>query len=235
MSQPIIAITGSGGFLGSHTLNALKGCIVRPITLGDYFDKDQALYALDGADKLIHIAGANRGDNVGLLNFAFAWQLSHTLTEVKNPPSQIVFANSTQAGNGTEYGNSKQQASEMLCQVAQDIEAEFVDLKLTNLFGEGGKPHYNMVTSTFCHLLATNQKPEIAQDKELELLYVKDAANLLAGITQPYSLPELIEIETVSGLLARLQEIAELVSLGYEPDTSTRFQANLVKTFLSFV
>ena len=235
MSQPIIAITGSGGFLGSHTLNALNGCIVRPITLGDYFDQDQALYALDGADKLIHIAGANRGDDVGLLNFAFAWQLSHTLTEADNHPSQIVFANSTQAGNGTEYGNSKQQASEMLCQVSQDIGAEFIDLKLTNLFGEGGKPFYNMVTSTFCHLLATNQKPEIAQDKELKLLYVKDAADLLAGNTDPAKLPELIETESVSGLLARLTEIADLISLGYEPDTSTRFQANLVKTYLSFV
>jgi UDP-2-acetamido-2,6-beta-L-arabino-hexul-4-ose reductase len=235
MSQPIIAITGCGGFLGSQTLNALKGCIVRPITLGDYFDKDKALYALNGADKLIHIAGANRGDDVGLLNFAFAWQINHTLTEADNPPSQIVFANSTQAGNGTEYGNSKQQASEMLCQVAQDIGAEFIDLKLTNLFGEGGKPYYNMVTSTFCYLLATNQKPEIAQDKELELLYVKDAADLLAGNTQLSSLPELIETETVSGLLARLQEIAELVSLGYEPDASTRFQRNLVATFLSYL
>jgi UDP-2-acetamido-2,6-beta-L-arabino-hexul-4-ose reductase len=235
MSQPIIAITGSGGFLGSHTLNALKGCIVRPITLGDYFDQDQALYALDGADKLIHIAGANRGNDVGLLNFAFAWQLSHTLLEANNPPSQIVFTNSTQAGNGTEYGNSKQQASDMLCEVAQDIGAEFIDLKLPNLFGEGGKPFYNMVTSTFCYLLATNQKPEIAEDKELQLLYVKDAADLLAGITNIANLPELIETETVSGLLARLQEIAELVSLGYEPDTSTRFQANLVNTFLSFV
>jgi UDP-2-acetamido-2,6-beta-L-arabino-hexul-4-ose reductase len=235
MSQPIIAITGSGGFLGSHTLNALKGCIVRPITLGDYFDQDQALYALDGADKLIHIAGANRGNDVGLLNFAFAWQLSQALAKTNNPPSQIVFANSTQAGNGTEYGNSKQQASEMLCQVAQNIGAEFMDLKLTNLFGEGGKPYYNMVTSTFCHLLATNQKPQIAQDRELQLLYVKDAADLLAGNTEFAKLPELIETESVSGLLARLTEIAELVSLGYEPDTSTRFQANLVKTFLSFV
>jgi UDP-2-acetamido-2,6-beta-L-arabino-hexul-4-ose reductase len=235
MSQPIIAITGSGGFLGSHTLNALKGCIVRPITLGDYFDQDKALYALDGADKLIHIAGANRGDDVGLLNFAFAWQLSHTLIEADNPPSQIVFANSTQSGNGTEYGNSKHQASDMLNQITENIGADFVDLRLPNLFGEGGKPHYNMVTSTFCHLLATNQKPQIAQDKELQLLYVKDAADLLAGNTKIANLPELIETETVSGLLARLQEIAELVSLGYEPDTSTRFQANLVNTFLSFV
>jgi UDP-2-acetamido-2,6-beta-L-arabino-hexul-4-ose reductase len=235
MSQPIIAITGSGGFLGSHTLNALKGCIVRPITLGDYFDRNQALYALNGADKLIHIAGANRGDGIGLLNFAFAWQLSHTLIEADNPPREIVFANSTQAGNGTEYGNSKQQASEMLCQVAQDIGAEFIDLKLTNLFGQGGKPFYNMVTSTFCYLLATNQKPEIAQDKELQLLYVKDAADLLAGNVELAKLPELIETETVSGLLARLQEIAELVSLGYDPDASTRFQRNLVATFLSYV
>jgi UDP-2-acetamido-2,6-beta-L-arabino-hexul-4-ose reductase len=235
MSQPIIAITGSGGFLGSHTLNALKGCIVRPITLGDYFDKDQALEALDGADKLIHIAGANRGDDVGLLNFAFAWQLSHTLIEANKPPSQIVFANSTQAGNGTEYGNSKQQASEMLCEVAQDIGAEFIDLKLTNLFGEGGKPFYNMVTSTFCYLLATNQKPEIAEDKELELLYVKDAADLLAGNTEIAKLPELIETETVSGLLARLTEIAELVHLGYEPNTGKRFQRNLAATYLSYL
>lgn len=228
-------MTGAGGFLGSHTLSALKNSIVRPIALGDYYDKDQARDALDGAEKLIHIAGANRGQDVGLLNLTFARQLRETLIESENQIRTIVYANSTQAGNGTEYGSAKQQAADMLCQIAREVGAGFLDLKLPNLFGEGGKPHYNMVASTFCHLLATNRAPQIVEDKELELLYVRDAADLLAGMVDSSKLPDLIETETVSGLLARLTEIADMTSSGNSPDTSTRFQAHLVKTYLSFV
>ncbi len=228
-------MTGAGGFLGSHTFSALKDSIVRPIALGHYYDKDEALEALDGAEKLIHIAGANRGEDVGVLNLTFARQLRDTLIESENQLRTIVYANSTQAGNGTEYGSAKKQAADMLYQIAGEVGADFLDLKFPNLFGEGGKPHYNMVTSTFCHLLAINKAPQIVEDKELKLLYVRDAADLLAGMVDASMLPDLIETETVSGLLARLTEIAELISSGSSPDTSTRFQANLVKTFLSFV
>jgi UDP-2-acetamido-2,6-beta-L-arabino-hexul-4-ose reductase len=235
MTDSIIAITGSSGFLGRHTCSILSESILRPIKLGKDFDKKHALASLENADSLIHLAGVNRGENVGEYNIWFAEQLSESLQIAKNPPKVIAYANSIQAGNGTEYGQAKQEAARILSKTAGLIGAEFVDIKLPNLFGEGGKPFYNMVTSTFCALLANNEEPKILEDKKLALLYVKDAANLITGKVPVSQLKHLEEEETVSGLLARLRAISESIKNGKNPNCSSAFQKNLVVTYSSFI
>jgi UDP-2-acetamido-2,6-beta-L-arabino-hexul-4-ose reductase len=235
MTQSIIAITGSNGFLGRHTCSILSDSNLRPLTLGKGFDKNHALASLENADSLIHLAGVNRGENVGEYNVWFADQLSEFLQLAKNPPKVIVYANSIQAGNGTEYGEAKQEAARILSKTAELIGSEFVDIKLPNLFGEAGKPFYNMVTSTFCALLANNKEPEILEDKKLILMYVKDAASLIAGKVPLSELKEFEEEETVSGLLQRLRDISESMKSGKNPDCSTRFEKNLFATYSSFV
>jgi UDP-2-acetamido-2,6-beta-L-arabino-hexul-4-ose reductase len=235
MNLPTVAITGSNGFLGSHTVTALDDSIILPVAVGQKFNLHKALEAIDGADKLIHLAGVNRGNDVGPLNILFAQQLSQVLLASNNPPSLVIYSNSTQAGNDTDYGQAKLQAGEILNKTCQQIGADFIDLKLPNLFGEHGKPFYNMVTSTFCHLLAEGKTSEVQDNKKLTLLYVKDAADLLAGNVPIRWLPELQETETVSGLLARLTVIAKATKSGQPLDTSTRFQRNLVSTYLSSV
>jgi UDP-2-acetamido-2,6-beta-L-arabino-hexul-4-ose reductase len=235
MTESIIAITGSSGFLGRHTCSILGDSKLMPIKLGKDFDKDHGLAALENADSLIHLAGVNRGENVGEYNIWFANQLSECLQLANNPPKVIVYANSIQAGNGTEYGEAKQEAGQIFTKTAELIGAEFVDIKLPNLFGEGGKPFYNMVTSTFCALLANNEKPKILEDKKLSLMYVKDAANLITGKVPVSQLNQLEEEETVSGLLDRLKAISESIKNGKNPDCSSAFQKNLVATYSSFI
>ena len=59
------AITGAGGFLGWHTRAALRS-IGREgvgISLGEGFDVGSATRAIDGTDRVIHLAGVNRASN----------------------------------------------------------------------------------------------------------------------------------------------------------------------------
>lgn len=231
-------LTGANGFLGWHTRAALqeKAEDVSAIPVGERFDLSQARHAVNGADRAIHIAGVNRASSneIGDGNLLFAQQLAETLITADRPPSIVVFANSTQAGNGSVYGESKIRAAEILAKAAQQIGAEFRDIRLPNLFGEHGRPFYNAVTSTFCQILVDGGEPTVDNDKELTLLHAQDAADLLIGNVAPDEQMNLEQQETVSGLLSRLKVMNEVYAAGEIADISTKFQRDLFNTYRSY-
>lgn len=233
-----IAMTGAGGFLGWHTRAALQeqGVVAQPIAVGEAYDAAAADQALQGASRLIHVAGVNRAsdDEVRDGNVLFAEQLAEALRRSEAPPPVVVFANSTQAGNGSVYGDAKSRASEVLASAAGDLGLEFVDLHLPNLFGEHGRPFYNAVTATFCHLLAEGGQPTVENDKELTLLHAQNAADLLLGNVAPSAQADLEVQETVAGLLNRLTGFATTYNAGEVPDVATTFERDLFNTYRSY-
>src|SRR5699024_12482562 len=98
-----IAITGAGGFLGLHLRAAAmeSGIETVSVPLGERFDEAQARAAISGADKIIHLAGVNRGtdEEVADGNTLFASQLATVLESIEQAPTTIIYANSIQAGN----------------------------------------------------------------------------------------------------------------------------------------
>ncbi|GAA4892322.1 NAD-dependent epimerase/dehydratase family protein [Tessaracoccus lubricantis] len=233
-----IAMTGGGGFLGWHTRAAIhaSGKKSTPVAVGAQFDVDTAVATLDGAARLIHIAGVNRAsdDEVRDGNVTFASQMAEALERAENPPPVVVFANSTQAGNGSAYGSSKEAAADILGAVAGDLGLKFLDVKLPNLFGEHGRPFYNAVTSTFCHILAEGGRPEVVDDKELALLHAQNAADLLTGEVSTSHQSSLEENILVSELLGHLTRFSEAYSSGSIPDVSEPFQRDLFNTYRSY-
>lgn len=231
-----VAVTGARGFLGWHTRSALvsAGHEIRAISVGEGFNQEEAHRALEGSSRLIHIAGVNRGSDreVGEGNLVFARQMALALARTAAPPRVIVNANSTQIGNGSVYGEAKKRASEVLRAAAESVGAEYVDVHLPNLFGEHGRPFYNSVVATFCHLLASGEQPSVDQDKELQLLHAQDAADLLTGVSpggDGGASPVL-----VSDILRRLAVIAQLYSGGEIPDVASALDRNLFNTYRSF-
>lgn len=229
-----IAMTGAHGFLGWHTRAALQeqGADVVVVPVGDTFDAAR----VDGVDRLIHIAGVNRAEDEEIRggNLLFARQIADAVTAAAQPPAVIAYANSTQAGNGTAYGEAKLEAAEILCDAAEKVGAEFVDIRLPNLFGEHGCPFYNAVTATFCHLLVEGGEPTVDVDKQLTLLHAQDAADLLVGTTDVTD-PAPVQHETVSGLLKKLREIDRTYRRGEIPDLATKFDRDLFNTYRSYM
>lgn len=232
------AVTGAGGFLGWHLRTALKeiGVPVVAVPVGKAFDLAQACRAIDGSMRAIHIAGVNRAsdEEVTAGNITFAEQFAAALRAAANPPSVVVYANSTQAKNGSVYGEAKARAAEVIAAAAANVGAEFVDLRLPNLFGEHGRPFYNSVTATFSHLIAAGETPRVENDKVLTLLHAQDAVDLLTGAAEIDALAALEQQETVSGLLLRLQGYAKLYKHGEIPNVSDRFDRDLFNTYRSF-
>jgi UDP-2-acetamido-2,6-beta-L-arabino-hexul-4-ose reductase len=232
-----VALTGANGFLGWHTRAALREtCSSQPIAVGDAFDADAASASLDGAPRLIHIAGVNRGSDAEVLdgNVRFAAQIAEALARSENPPPVVVFANSTQADNGSIYGDAKSRAADILRAATENAGAQFEDVLLPNLFGEHGRPFYNAVTATFSHLLSQGGQPTVEHDKDLTLLHVQDAADVLIGAVNPDAYVKLQVRESVHGLLQRLTKIASAYRNGDIPDICSKFDRDLFNTYRSY-
>lgn len=232
------ALTGGGGFLGWHTRAVLResGVDARLITVGDRFDGESAATSVDGVDRVVHLAGVNRGtdDEVREGNIGFAQQLAEAIRAAAHPPGAVVYANSTQSAGDSVYGTAKQQAADILASAARDVGAEFVDIVLPNIFGEHGRPRYNSVTATFCAILAEGGEPEVVDDKLLDLLHAQNAAELLTGLRDIAEQPALQRRETVSGLLDRLSSFARVYRDGNIPDLSDPFDRDVFNTYRSY-
>ncbi|MEA3550227.1 capsular biosynthesis protein [Pseudarthrobacter sp. C1] len=163
-----------------------------------------------------------------------AQQAAATLRWASAPPAHVVFANSSQAGNGSVYGTAKAEASGILRNAAEEVGATFTDITLPNLFGEHGKPFYNSVVATFCHLLQSRGRPEIKEDRELNLLHAQAAADLLLGRLPLDQLNGHTTRISVSELLARLQELSVIYGSGDVPPLATDFELDLFNTYRSF-
>jgi UDP-2-acetamido-2,6-beta-L-arabino-hexul-4-ose reductase len=234
--RPKLALSGSGGFLGWHTrcAAAATGRDTVPVALGERYDRDAAARALDGASRLVHLAGVNRGsdDEVADGNVLFATQLAEAIAAAPAAPPVIVFANSTQAGNASVYGAAKARAAEILEAASRERGLRFVDVLLPNIFGEHGRPFYNSVVATFCEMIVRGESPRIEQDRELTLLHAQDAADLLLGDIDHTE--GLTRTATVSQLRDRLTQIAREYEAADVPDLSTPFGRDLFNTYRSF-
>lgn len=236
-----IAITGAAGFLGWHARCALRARgedEVVPITRDDW-TPGRLGELVAGTDLVLHLAGANRAEPEELRegNAALARDLTAALDSGAATPT-VVYANSIHAGDGTPFGDGKAVAAEHLLAWGRAAGAPVVDVRVPNLFGEHGRPLYNSVVATFCHLLATGGTPEIDQDRELPLLHAQDAVDQMLGLAaaamgcSTTTLPG--APMTVSAVLALLQRFAALYATGDIPPLPDPLHLALFNTYRSF-
>jgi UDP-2-acetamido-2,6-beta-L-arabino-hexul-4-ose reductase len=187
---------------------------------------------IDKADRVLHIAGANRGapEDVVAGNEQAARALADAVQQCATPPKTVVFANSTQAGNGTPYGDSKAAAAGILADATRWCGSEFVDVRLPNLFGEHGRPHYNSVVATFCRTLADGGVPQVAEDRPLDLVHAQDAAAALLGLESADLVPAR---RTVLDLKHQLTGFAETYGRTEIPALTDPFELKLFNTYRS--
>lgn len=229
-----LVITGATGFLGWH-VRVLARALGQPepVLVGrrELADLGRLAGALDGADRVLHLAGVNRGEPAQLAagNLELAQTLAAGLRQCVTPPKSVVFANTIQAGNGTAYGDGKSAAAESLEEATRWSGSSFEDVRLPNLFGEHGRPHYNSVVATFCRILADGGVPQVDDDRALDLLHATDAASLLldsGGGAPPVR-------RTVRQLADRLSHFAMRYCTGDIPELTDPFDVRLFNTYRS--
>ncbi|MEU5784495.1 polysaccharide biosynthesis C-terminal domain-containing protein [Micromonospora lupini] len=231
-----LAVTGAGGFLGWHVrvlLHALGWPEPTVLTRTDLADPAVVAHRLAGVDRVLHLAGVNRGEpaDVAAGNVQLAAQLATGLRACPEPPAGVVFANSVQAGNGTPYGDAKATAAGILAETGVALD----DVLLPNLYGEHGRPWYNSAVATFCRVLAEGGRPEVHADREMDLVHVTDAAARLAGVAAGGSWdPALPALRIgVSDLADQLTSYAGIYRTGEIPPLRDRHDVRLFNTYRS--
>lgn len=228
-----ILITGAGGFLGWHLrcrLHAQHDHEVVPVDRSTMADLAELVH---GVDAVIHVAGVNRADDDQMLhgNTELARTVAAALRAGGVRP-RLVFANSIQAGNGSAYGTGKQQAATILADLAAELQVDFVDVLLPNLFGEHGRPGYNSFVATFCHEVAAGREPQ-AHDNRVELLHVQDAAQVLIDAVSGPSRTERPRGQDrgVVEVLELLKSFDALYRKGEIPDLDSPFTTRLFNAY----
>ncbi|MEU4470478.1 NAD-dependent epimerase/dehydratase family protein [Micromonospora sp. NPDC023888] len=231
-----VAVTGAGGFLGWHVrvlLRALGWSEPAVLTRTDLADPAVVARKIAGVDRVLHLAGVNRGEpaDVAAGNVQLAAQLANGLRACPDPPAQVVFANSVQAGNGTPYGDAKATAAGILAETGVSVD----DVLLPNLYGEHGRPWYNSAVATFCRVLAEGGQPEVHADRQLDLVHVTDAAARLAGVAAGGSWdPALPALRIgVRDLADQLASYAGIYRTGEIPPLRDRHDVRLFNTYRS--
>lgn len=225
-----VVVTGADGFLGWHLrlrMRALSDYEVVPVAQPDWSSLPELVAT---ADAVIQLAGVNRAPDAELID-ANA-RLAHELTAAvlsSERTKTVVYANSIQAGNGTPYGTGKARAAEIFEQALH--ERDFIDVRLPNLFGEHGQPHYNSFVANFVHAVVAGENPEVL-DKEIALLHVQTAAQILSdalglasGVLTPAGTPT-----SVAAVLGILQRQYGAYRSGDIPRLDSAFEAALFNT-----
>lgn len=228
-----VVLTGATGFLGWHTrvrLRALSDHEVVPVTRDNW----HALTELcRGAQAVLHVAGVNRGspELVESENVRLAEDVANAVAS-QGEPMTVVFANSIQSGNETPYGSGKAEAGRVLAEAARASGGHFVDVRLPNLFGEHGRPAYNSFVASFVDAVVRGEEPSV-QDRDVELLHVQDAAQVLhdaldttSSLLGPRGTPT-----SVVTVLRLLREFHDVYADGDIPVLDSKLRVDLFNTY----
>ncbi len=230
------AITGASGLVGWHTRCALHASGFEAIAIDrSAFDDPEALrIALNGADVVVHAAGANRGDDseISGTNIALAETLAKAVSDTADAPL-VIYTNSTHIDRDTAYGTSKTEAAAILGEATD----RFANVVLPGIFGEHGKPYYNSVVSTFCDQLADGVELSVNDDAQLELLHAQDAADLLLDVATSAKTGVIRAPGkgiSVVALAKRLTELHTSYHRGVVPPIADHFDRSLFNTMRSY-
>ena len=237
----IVGVTGADGLLGTHVrayLHSIPGMHVRGAGR-QTFETGALNMFVEGCDAVIHLAGMNRGDDliVAATNVALARQLVTALEETGSQ-AHVLFSSSTHIERDTPYGASKREVASLLQAWATGSGSKFANIILPGVFGEGGKPFYNSVVSTFCYQLAMGDIPTPHNDAPTEQIHAQEVARQMEAIIREEVMGN-VRIRghnlTVYALLNTLKGMQKLYGEHIIPDLREDLHRDLFNTFRSYL
>lgn len=212
-----IVVTGSTGFVGKHLVAALhtQKAGVRELirTKHDVFRPETLKDLLIGADAVVHLLGVNRDTDGNLLR-------GNTLGTVGvlqamasyAPKATLVFASSFQIyWENSFYGLTKHLAEEAIEYFVRTVGMRATILRISNIYGPGGKPFYNSVIATFTHLVREGKPLVIHGDGEQkrDYIYVADVVEALEKAIYNTKGDRLEYVDICSGVGVTLNNIVQ--------------------------
>lgn len=240
-----IVITGVVGFIGSHLRDRLsrEQDVEVPSFEDVYFSQPENLReVLSSSNTVVHLAAMNRGDEkeIHTTNIELVNKLIASLDSLNARP-HVIFASSTQTALDNPYGRSKKEGERILEEWSKKSNAPVTVLVIPNVFGDRGRPSYNSVVATFCHLLTHGGQPQIQVDKKVDLIYINELSEVFWDkIKNPPAGFERVDVKAtaaikVTDILALLNHFKDCFYIKkIVPAFASDFEKNLYNTYLSY-
>lgn len=151
-----ILVTGSKGFVGKHLVKALS--FDTRYSVYEYIKQStlkELEFIIDGVDFIFHLAGEVHPKSTAESFYAKNVTLTQVLIDVlksRGLKIPILLASSIHAENPKNvYGTTKKESEEIILQYGLEQKVPVYIYRLFHLFGEGCKPNYNSVISTWMY------------------------------------------------------------------------------------
>lgn len=242
-----VGVTGSNGFIGYHLLQSLSllateySCVHFERT---YFGNQKRLDEfVKECDVIVHLAALNRHEDQETIYKTNTWLVSKLIESLERvgKNAHVLISSSSQEERNNPYGKSKKEGRLLLSKWARDSGGCFTGLIIPNVYGPFGRPNFNSVVATFCHMISHGETPEIQVDNSLKLIYVGDLVNrIIRSIREKENNEEVILQHTieikVSEIFAKLQEFKATYQDGGEvPILNNDFEYKLFNTYRCYM
>ena len=241
-----IGITGARGFIGGHLIDVLKN--KKNVKL-DYFDLPEGNLLEPSSlrnfvasnDVIVHTAAVNRGSDMDIITGSViaTYNLILAIKKCDSQP-KLIFLSSIQAEGNTVYGLSKRLTEIILRDFSQKYKMSVTIFRVTNVFGEGGRPFYNSVIATFCYQIANNEKITISNNKkEINFIYVNNLVKIILEeiFKQRKQLFHFKKIVTKN--VITIKELSQLIksfkNIKNPKKLKLKFHKDLYNTYLSYI
>lgn len=212
MSGKTIAITGRNGFLGRNAALRLEELGHRIVGLGSDASEQDWVDAMQAADVVIHLAGANRPEDpqdFERVNKGSAETLVRIHADVGRP-TPVLYASSIRAEGNDTYGLSKRAGEDVLLRYMEETATPVFIFRLPNVFGKWARPNYNSAVATFCHNIARGLPIEVHDPSApLQLVYVDDVVQAFIDVIENPTDGGFREVSPVYA--TTVGEVAELI------------------------
>lgn len=241
--QPLVVITGAGGFIGQNLAWRLRESgylnivgVTRQTPTADIHQ------ALRRAEFVFHLAGVNRPQHVEGFreNADFTELVCHLLAD-SGLAAPIVLTSSSQAALENPYGASKRDAENAVIRYGERTGAPTYVLRLPNVFGKWSRPNYNSAVATFCHSVGAGI-PIVVNDPRaaLTLVYVDDVVAAMLRLLGNRPAPGRIEVTptyatTVGDVASLIESFPSSRQTLIVPPVGGGLTRALYATYLSFL
>lgn len=214
-----VAITGGQGFLGKVVLKKLKAKKISYSILDkkkhDLFDPKTLKNLVQGKDVIIHLAGVSRAENIeiGKTNIIGTLSLLEAISRYA-PKARVIFSSSFQVYlKDSLYGLSKKSSEELISHYVNKMGLRATILRISNIYGPGGKPFYNSVIATLNHLIKTGQPLRINGDgsQTRDFIFVEDVADAIVKAVLIKKQKPIEIFDICSGKETALNEVLQLI------------------------
>lgn len=240
-----VLVTGSRGFIGKNLIKKLNENGFNILEFNREDSNDTLKELIKKSDYIVHLAGEVRpnssSEDFKQSNMMLTQNIINILEE-QNKQIPILMASTIHAKLlKNEYGKTKREAEILIEDYSKNSNVNCSIVRLTHVFGEGCKPNYNSVISTWIYNSINNLEVNcFDRNIEMHYVYVQDIVDEFISIlkneeSELYLEPKKIYETTLGEVVDLINEFKQNIKNEKYNLNNSEFKQKLFNTYKNYL